>query len=176
MPREKIIALIERHVPPRYVGLAKQFVKFGMVGLVGATVDFGSYNIMTRALDWNTIFDIFGFKIIAANLVSVLAAILSNFLLNKYWTFRNQSTSVLQQGAGYFTLNFVTFVLNQLLTSFFAFHVPLIEAAFGSQKDNVAKAISVGFILFINFFGSKFIIFRKKKYDYTVPQISSSNV
>lgn len=172
----KIVATIERHVPARYVGVAKQFLKFGMVGFVGATVDFGSYNIMTRGLGWDTVFDILGFRIIAANLVSVLAAILSNFLLNKYWTFRNQSQSVLQQGAGYFTLNFITFVLNQLLTSFFTFHVPLVEAAFGSQKDNAAKAISVGFILFINFFGSKFIIFKKKPYDHPVPQISPPNV
>lgn len=162
MPGERVNALIERWVPPRYTNSARQFLKFGMVGTVGAIVDFGSYNIMTRGLGWTTTFHVGGFEIIAANLVSVLAAILCNFLLNKYWTFRNPSKSVLQQGAGYLTLNFLTFILNQILTSFFAFRVPLIEAAFGSQKDNVAKAISVGFILFINFFGSKFLIFRKK--------------
>lgn len=172
----EVIAAIERYVPPRYVSTAKQFVKFGVVGLVGATVDFGSYNIMTRGLDWDVTYSIFGLKIIAANLVSVLAAILSNFLLNKYWTFRNQSTSVLQQGAGYFILNFITFVLNQILTSFFAFHVPLVEAGFGNQKDNAAKAIAVGFILFINFFGSKFIIFRKKPYDHPLPKIPPANI
>lgn len=166
MPREVVTHLIERYVPARYVASAKQFVKFAVVGTFGAAIDFGSYNIMTRGLGWNTIYQVFGFNIIAANLVSVLAAILGNFLLNKYWTFRNQSASLLQQGAGYFTLNFTTFVLNQLLTSFFAFHVPLIEALFGTQKDNAAKVLSVGFILFLNFFGSKFLIFRKKPLQY----------
>lgn len=162
MAPEKIVALIERWVPERYIGASKQFLKFGVVGTIGATVDFGSYNIMTRGLGWDTIYHVFGFEIIAANLVSVFAAIMCNFLLNKYWTFRNPSKSVLQQGAGYFTLNFITFVLNQILTSFFAFRVPIVGAVFGSQRDNAAKVISVGFILFINFFGSKFIVFRKK--------------
>ncbi|MEK7556960.1 MAG: GtrA family protein [Patescibacteria group bacterium] len=162
MAHETIIALLERYVPERYVGSAKQFLKFAVVGSVGAIVDFGSYNIMTRLFDWNTIYHVFGLQIIAANLVSVFVAIMCNFLLNKYWTFRNPSKSVLQQGAGYFTLNFITFVLNQILTSFFAFQVPIVGAVFGNQRDNAAKVISVGFILFINFFGSKFIIFRKK--------------
>lgn len=163
MAGDRIIRLIERWVPGRYVSSAKQFVKFGVVGTVGTTVDFGSYNIMTRGFNWVTTFHVFGFEIIAANLVSVLVAIGCNFLLNKYWTFRNSSASVATQGAGYFGLNFVTFILNQLLTSFFTFQVPLTAAVFGSQKDNAAKAISVGFILFLNFFGSKFIIFRKRK-------------
>lgn len=162
MAGDFVIRMVERWVPERYVSAAKQFVKFGVVGTAGAIVDFGSYNIMTRGFDWVTTFHAAGFEIIAANLVSVLIAIGCNFLLNKYWTFRNESKSVLQQGAGYFGLNFITFILNQLLTSFFTFRVPLTAAIFGSQKDNAAKAISVGFILFINFFGSKFIIFRKR--------------
>lgn len=156
--------------------IIKQFLRFGVVGVVGATVDFGSYNLMTRGLGWNTVHRIWGIDIIAANVVSVLIAIFSNFLFNKYWTFRNSSTSVLRQGGGYFALNFVTFILNQLLTSFFAFRVPLVGAVFGSQRDNAAKAISIGFILFLNFLGSKFIIFRKRKYDNAVSEIPPAQI
>lgn len=175
MAKDVIINFIERRVPEKYQRTAKQFTKFVVVGSMGAVVDFGSYNIMTRGFDWDTVFLVFGYEIIAANLVSVLLAILSNFILNKYWTFRNASRSVVQQGAGYFLLNFITFVLNQILTSFFAFRVPLVEEIFRSHKDNAAKAISIGFILFINFLGSKFIIFRKKHAD-AVPTVSSPQV
>lgn len=175
MARGKIIQLIEKRVPERYQRTAKQFTKFVVVGSAGAIVDFGSYNIMTRGFDWDTIFLVFGYEIIAANLVSVLLAILSNFILNKYWTFRNASRAVVRQGAGYFGLNFVTFILNQILTSFFAFRVPFVEEIFGNQKDNAAKAISIGFILFINFLGSKFIIFRKQHVD-AVPTVSPPEV
>lgn len=162
--RQTILQAIERWVPQPYQRLARQFLKFGVVGVIGATVDFGSYNIMTRGLGWDTIYEVLGYKIIAANLVSVFVAIMSNFLLNKYWTFRNREAgAAVKQGVGYFVLNAITFSLNQISTSFFAFHVPVVEAVFGGQKDNAAKAISIGFILFINFFGSKFVIFRKKK-------------
>lgn len=161
--RTTVLALVERWVPEQYQRVARQFLKFGVVGTVGAIVDFGTYNIMTRGLGWQTIYEVWGYKLIAANLVSVLLAILSNFLLNKYWTFRNREAgAAVRQGVGYFALNGVTFVLNQILTSFFAFQVPVVEAIFGSQKDNAAKALSIGFILFINFLGSKFLIFRKK--------------
>lgn len=145
----------------RHRSTIRQFIKFGMTGTVGAIVDFGTYNILTRGIGWVTIYDIAGTKIIAANLVSVLLAIFSNFILNKYWTFRDKSQNVAAQGASYFMLNVVTFVLNQLLTSFFLFKVPQFDV-FGTQQDNAAKVAAVCFILFINFLGSKFIIFRKK--------------
>lgn len=158
-------AFVDRVVlktPPRYQLIVKQFLKFGITGAIGAIVDFSSYNIMTRGFGWDTIYYILGYEIIAANLVSVFLAITSNFLLNKYWTFRNRDAAVVKQWTGYFVLNFFTFILNQILTSFFAFRVPVVELAFGNQKDNAAKALAIGLILFINFLGSKFIIFRKK--------------
>lgn len=139
----------------------RQFIKFGITGTIGAVVDFGSYNILTRLVGWTTIYDVLGQKIIAANLVSVFAAIFSNFLFNKYWTFRDRSVNVAAQGTSYFILNVITFVLNQLLTSFFIFRVAFFDT-FGAQQDNAAKVASICFILFINFLGSKFIIFRKK--------------
>lgn len=155
---EHLVAL----APLQYQRTARQFVKFLITGTMGATVDFGTYNLLTRGLGWDTIFEPFGYKIIAANLVSVFLAITTNFLLNKYWTFRNQETEVLKQWSGYFALNTVTFVLNQILTSFFTFNVPVVAYVFGSQKDNAAKALAIGCILLINFLGSKFIIFRRK--------------
>lgn len=150
-------------LPVRYQPLALQFIKFGITGAIGAVVDFGSYNVLSRVLGWTRIYYVLGYEIIAANLVSVPLAILSNFLINKYWTFKDRESSAVGQGARYFALNFVTFALNQVVTSFFAFRVPLIAALFGDQKDNAAKALAIGIILFVNFIGSKILIFRNKK-------------
>lgn len=149
--------------PVRYQNAVRQFVKFGITGAIGAIVDFSSYNILTRGFEWTTILRPFGYEIIAANLVSVFLAITSNFLLNKYWTFRNQDKAVLRQWSGYFALNTFTFVLNQILTGFFAFRVPLMQQLFGEQTDNAAKALAIGAILFLNFLGSKFVVFRRKE-------------
>ena len=151
-----------RLVPTRYQTAARQFLKFGVTGTIGAVVDFSIYNLLTRGFGFTAFYYILGQRIIVANNVSVLLAIISNFVLNKYWTFRDPSKKLVQQGVGYFVLNAFTWVLNQLLMSFFTFQVPLVSAVFGSQKDNAAKALAIGVILFVNFFGSKFFVFRKR--------------
>ncbi|PIT97851.1 MAG: hypothetical protein COT71_04105 [Candidatus Andersenbacteria bacterium CG10_big_fil_rev_8_21_14_0_10_54_11] len=148
--------------PPLYRTTAKQFIKFGVTGTVGAVVDFTTYNLLTRGLGWMTFYTVLGQKIIMANNVSVFFAIISNFVLNKYWTFRDSSTKVVRQWTGYFFLNVFTWALNQLLVSYFVFQVPLMADLFGNQRDNAAKALAIGIILFLNFFGSKFFIFRRQ--------------
>lgn len=149
--------------PPQYQNIAKQFIKFGVVGGIGAVVDFGTYNVLTRVFEWNSTIPFLGQPFIVANFVSVFLAIVSNFILNKYWTFQDHEGHVAKQWSGYFALNTITFLLNQYLVSFFAFQVPLVATIFGSQKDNAAKAIAIGLILFVNFGGSKFFVFRKNK-------------
>ena len=160
MARQLIDSLIGK-LPVKYQRVTKQFVKFGITGVIGAVVDFGTYNFLTRGIGFIASYTVLGQQIIVANNISVFFAIISNFLFNKYWTFRDTSKQVGRQWVGYFSLNFVTWILNQFLVSFFTFQVPAIEAAFGPQKDNVAKVLAIGIILFLNFAGSKFLVFKK---------------
>ena len=150
-------------VPDRYHTLAKQFVKFGITGAIGAIVDFSTFGFLTRVIGWHTTYIVLGNEIIAANNVSVFLAICSNFIINRYWTFKDTTESAAKQGAGYFTLNFFTWILNQILVSYFAFHVLFISQVFGSNKDLIAKVLAIGIILFVNFFGSKLFIFKHPK-------------
>jgi len=157
--------LIDRGVellPLKYQKVGKQFVKFGITGVIGAIVDFGTYNLLTRGFGFIAFYTVFGQRIIVANNISVLLAIISNFLFNKYWTFRDTSSQVAKQWVGYFTLNVFTWILNQLLVSIFAFQVPVVQAMFGDQKDNAAKVLAIGIILFLNFAGSKFLVFNRQ--------------
>lgn len=149
-------------VPAQHRTIARQFIKFGITGTVGAVIDFTTYNILTRGFTWYAAYTLFGQPVLVANNISVLLAIVSNFLLNKYWTFRDTQEQVVRQWTGYFVLNVVTWTLNQLLVSFFTFRVPLMQALFGDQKDNAAKALAIGIILFVNFLGSKFFVFRSQ--------------
>ena len=148
-------------VPPRYQLTVRQFLKFGITGTVGALVDFGTYAFLTRVIGWTTLYTVGGYEISAANNVSVFLAIVSNFIINRLWTFRGTGGSVTSQGAGYLTLNIITWALNQFLMSFFAFRVLFFDTFFGEQKDFVAKAAAIVIIMFVNFLGSKFLIFRK---------------
>jgi putative flippase GtrA len=148
----------QRSLPP---GI-RQFVKFGISGTFGFTVDMGTYLILTRLVGWTTVLTVFGYQFIAPNLVSVLAAMIGVFLLSKYWTFRDPRPEELaRQGIRFFTLYATSYVLNQIVTSFFAFHVPALQSLFGSRVDVAAKVLAIGIILFVNFFGSKFLVFRR---------------
>lgn len=139
-----------------------QFIKFGVVGTIGAGVDFGIYILITRILDFWTVVYIFDYKIIAANIISVACAIVSNFFWNKYWTFKDLRKNVfLKQIAQFFILSAITYVLNQILVSYFVFYTSL-ENIFGTKEDLVAKLITILIIMFLNFTISKFIVFKKK--------------
>lgn len=168
-----IAETIVARLSPRYQRSMRQFLKFSVTGAFGAVVDFGTYNILTRGLGWTTIYFVAGYEVIAANLVSVFLAVASNFLFNKYWTFRNTDKAIVKQWSGYFVLNLVTFVLNQVLTSYFAFRVAFFGSLFGDMKDNAAKVLAIGIILFLNFLGSKFLIFRRTQTGMNEPSLQA---
>ena len=57
---------------------AERFVKFLIVGTVGFVVDFGTLTFLVEAM---------GFIPVVANTISFSAAVVSNFTLNRYWTY-----------------------------------------------------------------------------------------
>lgn len=170
-------AAAHRRLPP----FLREFVKFGIVGTFGFVVDFGTYVLLTRLFGWDTVFclgldgtqqsiDLANIRscaaphypIVAANMTSVLLAVTSNFLLNKFWTFRDSRTgAVAAQGAAYLTMSVITWAVNQVLTGVFASRVVLLHELFGGFADIAAKILAITFVLFLNFGGSKFLIFRR---------------
>jgi putative flippase GtrA len=155
---ERLVSIL----PRRYQNTAKQFIKFAITGTIGAIVDFGTYAILTRLFGWVTTYTVLGTEIVAANNVSVFLAVCSNFIINRYWTFHSVEGNAARQGIGYFILNTFTWALNQILVSLFVFHTPLFTQLFLDQRDIAAKVAAIVIILFINFFGSKLLIFRGK--------------
>lgn len=170
-----------QHSVPAKAGILAQFVRFGVVGSIGASVDFGSYGIMTRLLGWDKVY-CFGFSgtsyttildrlsecttpnypLVAANMLSVFLAITSNFVFNKFWTFRDPRTSnIAVQGISYFVMSAIAWVLNQILTGIFASRLIILHALFGHAVDIAAKILAVLVVLFFNFGVSKFVIFRQ---------------
>lgn len=75
---------------------AKTLVKFGLVGFVGTLVDFLFYKIFINS---------FYFNPATAKAFSTEVAIMNNFLLNNYWTFKYRKTKTnLWQKLGIFNL------------------------------------------------------------------------
>ena len=72
----------------------ERFVKFAIVGTIGAVVDFTVFNIMVLVFEavglgegWNVSASARQIQLAAANIISFSAAVLSNFTWNRLWTF-----------------------------------------------------------------------------------------
>jgi len=128
-----------------------EFFKFGVVGVIGTVVDFSSYAILTRWL---------GLYYIAATCISVFLAIVNNFLLNKYWTFKKgQSGKLRQEYVKFFIVSLVNYFLNIGIT-YFIVEFTAAESWFGSAEDFFAKAVAIGIVLFSNYWGNKYWTFK----------------
>ena len=90
---------------------AEDFIRYSVVGLSGVFVNLGIYIALTR---------IFGLSEVLAPLISIESSLLSNFLLNNFWTFKKREvTSSLYKrllqfhvaSGGAACLNYLTFLL-----------------------------------------------------------------
>jgi putative flippase GtrA len=55
-----------------------RFFRFALVGFMGAVVDFGVMNLLSQ---------VFKVPLVIAGTISFIAAIISNFTWNRYWTY-----------------------------------------------------------------------------------------
>lgn len=77
----------------------ERFIKFCVVGALGALVDFGSFHLFITVLPLTPV---------TAQALSFTAAITSNFLWNRYWTYPDsRSKSVYAQMVSFFVVNVI---------------------------------------------------------------------
>jgi putative flippase GtrA len=84
-----------------------RFFRFLIVGTIGAVVDFGTYNLLMAAFKMDpTIAQMFSFT----------AAVISNFLWNRFWTYPDSRTkSVVRQLVQFFVINAIGLGIRTLL-------------------------------------------------------------
>jgi dolichol-phosphate mannosyltransferase len=142
---------------------ATRFVKFGVVGASGVVVNLGVYVILTRLLG-------LGEGLLEQNIaygISVEISILTNFLLNDLWTFRDRRDAAswatrlwrfhLISLVG-FAINWGVFAgLNLLLArtgGTMIGDLVVLGKNFGNVDDLLAACIGIGAAMFWNFFGN----------------------
>lgn len=119
---------------------AVRFVKFGIVGTIGAVVDFGILNLCIQA---------FGMEKWLANTFSFTAAVLSNFTWNRLWTFpESRAQPLFKQLFQFLIVNIVGYVINQFI---FLSLDRWVFDGWGAWGYNLSKAIAIGVVLFWNF-------------------------
>ena len=76
-----------------------RFLKFSVVGTIGAVVDFGTFNLLNS---------IFGVPSLQSSVCSFTAAIISNFIWNRYWTYPDsRSKPITKQATKFIGVNII---------------------------------------------------------------------
>lgn len=126
-----------------------RFLKFGVVGTIGAIVDFSVLNLGIQA---------FGLEKWLANTFSFFAAVLSNFTWNRLWTFpESRERPMGPQMVQFFVVNLFGYGINQLI--FLSLDRYIFEP-WGVLGYNLSKAIAIGVVLFWNFGANRVWTYR----------------
>ena len=159
---------------------AERFFKFAVVGAIGFVVDFGIFNLLVRPFSVLLSEGYFLYDFLVglgmnpdlvvtlgptfAGTISFIAAIISNFVWNRYWTYPDsRSKSRRRQFMMFFLVSLagilirvplITF-LHQPLTNMFAL-IPAFEPYAIRLGENMALAISVVVVMFWNFFANRY--------------------
>lgn len=133
-----------------------RFLKFATVGALGALIDFGVMNLLSH---W------FNLRLVYAGSLSFICAVISNFTLNRYWTYPDsRSRHFLHQLGMFFLVNAVGI----------AFRIPILHyveppMALAFERvvhissrtaellaKNATLAFAIGVVLIWNFFINRY--------------------
>lgn len=152
----------------------ERFLKFSVVGAIGAVIDFGVFNLLNwlgwlSPIRWEFPFGLSITGVGIASMISFVMAVTSNFIWNRFWTYPDsRSKRILAQYVTFLGINLAGLVIR----------VPLIEVLRGplagvvvTQLDvqtetaailgnNLALAIAVGVVMFWNFFVNRYITYN----------------
>jgi putative flippase GtrA len=117
-----------------------RFVKFGIVGTIGAVVDFSVLSLGIQ---------VFHLAKWLANTFSFSAAVLSNFTWNRLWTYpESRGKPIGPQLMQFLMVNLAGYVINQVI---FLSLDRWVFGAWGTWGYNISKAIAIGVVLFWNY-------------------------
>jgi len=131
-----------------------RFFRFAVVGAIGAVVDFGVMNLLVQFIHTSLVF---------AGTVSFIAAIISNFTWNRFWTYPDSRSKPLSSQLIQFTIVSVAGLVIRI--PLLAIVEPVMLNVFevfinATLADVLAKnatlAVAVGVVMFWNFFINRF--------------------
>lgn len=143
----------------RYIAVAGQFGRFGIVGLLNTVVDFGILNLLSRTLGITA-----GIVIGGVNIPGFLVAVANSYFWNKLWVFRDRDKgeSLLHDFPKFFAVTVGGSVINSGIIIVLTTYI-LPPGDFSAETWlNVAKGAATAATLFWNFAGYKFVVFRSK--------------
>ncbi len=134
----------------------ERFIKFMVVGAIGAAVDFGTYNLLIEFA---------GLLPELAGSISFVLAICSNFIWNRYWTYPDsRSKPIARQFIQFFIVNALGILIRiPIIAVTRVSFAGLFETIFSVDPataetlgNNLALALAVAIVMFWNFFVNRF--------------------
>lgn len=121
-----------------------QFFRFCIVGTIGAIIDIGGLCVLVEFV---------GIYYLLAAAMSFTIAVINNYFLNKYWSFKNKSSNHTKQFIGFVLVSVVGLLIN------LGVMYSLTELLFVWYL--LSKAIASIIVLFWNFFMNKYVTFKE---------------
>lgn len=141
MPPEKFsLSVLFRLIPDKLMAL----IRFGITGLSGLLIDF--------ALTW-FFKDELGFNKFVANGIGFSVAVLSNFLINRNWTFKGSQAKAAPQFTAFFLVSVIGLALNSGIIYLLN---DLLHLNF-----YLSKAAAIFVVFFWNFSANYFFVFKR---------------
>ncbi|MFZ5923165.1 MAG: GtrA family protein [Chloroflexota bacterium] len=132
-----------------------RFLKFAVVGVIGAVIDFGMMNLLTGPANM---------PLVPAGTISFVCAVTSNFVWNRYWTYPDsRSRPILNQLAMFFIVNLagvgiripiLHYLEPPLLKLFTRWNSLPLSSGFLAR--NLTLAVAVGIVMLWNFFVNRY--------------------
>ena len=143
----------------------KQLVKYGLVGVVGLVIDMGVYYLLVTKYSVHYPFSVHistllggrmsvgMLDILISNIISSTLAVINNFILNSYFTFK-VTDNKLKRFSSFAGIALVGMVISSMLLTLFI----------GVMKmdDMLAKAFAIFIVAAIQFIINKFFTFKQK--------------
>ena len=121
-----------------------KFLKFGIVGFSGIFIDFAiTYVLKEKFKIHKYISNTFGFTF----------ATISNYLLNRYWTFNTGKGAEISQFGKFLTIALLGLILNNLIIYLLNDKVKL--------NFYLSKLVAIGLVAIWNFFGNYLYTFAE---------------
>jgi len=151
---ELVLSILDK-LPISLQVLVKQFLLYAVMGIIAFSVDYLVYLLLIFT----------GVYYIIAALIAGTLSALTNFLLNKKITFKNNEKKIVLQ-----VLLFITIVLISLALNAFLMYVivDVILKGIGIPRtivEVIARPIVIILMLPVNFGLNKCIVYNKKIYD-----------
>ena len=133
-----------------------RFLKFAMVGAIGAAIDFGVMNLLSHTTEMN---------LVTAGTISFTCAVISNFIWNRFWTYPESRSRPLMGKLGMFFIVNLAGVAIRVPTLHYVeppvlrffediFHTSPVTAEV--YANNLTLAAAVGVVMLWNFFVNRY--------------------